>query len=150
MDNFDKIAIQLSFNTVFHILKNHQTVMSKNGKANIIRAIKFLDNVIRSIDSLRETPEQDNENIYYFVPNLKEIINIYKVNSKISEEEVIESKNHYLKIKKDLESLQQDPENFFSSPIDDTLETISKIKDIYSEDSNIVDRDFTLSEISWC
>ena len=148
MDNFDKIGLQVSFNTVFHILNTRQITMSENGKANIIRAIQFLDIVIRSIDSLRKTSGQDDEGIYFFVPNLKEIINISKTNPKTSEEKVIESKNHYLKVKTDLELLQQDPKTFFSSPIDDTLNTISKIIDIYSEDSYIVERDFTLSEVS--
>ena len=148
MDNFDKIGLQVSFNTVFHILNSRQLTMSENGKANIMRAIQFLDIVIRSIDSLRDTSERDNDNIYYFVPNLKEIINISKTNQKISREKINESKNHYLKVKADLESLQQDPKIFFSSPVDDTLKTISKIIDIYSEDSYIVESDFSLSEVS--
>ena len=149
MDYFDNTGLQVSFNTVFHILNTRQITMSENGKANIIRAIQFLDNVIRSIDSLRDTSDQNSESVYYFVPNLKEIINISKTSPKISREEVIESKNHYIKVKTDLESLQQDPQNFFSSfIIDDTLKTISKIKDIYSEDSYIVEKASALSEVS--
>ena len=148
MDFFDKTVLQVSFNTVFHILNTRQITMSENGKANIIRAIRFLDIVILSIDSLRETSEQDNESIYYFVPNLKEILNISKTTPKISNEKVIESKKLYLKVKSDLESLQHDPHIFFSTPIDDTLKTISKIIDIYSDDSYIVERDFTISEVS--
>ena len=148
MDNFDKVGLQVSFRTVFHILTTKQIAMTENGKANIIRAIQFLDIVIKSIDSLRKTSGQDNENIYFFVPNLVEIINITKTNPKISEEKVIESKNHYLKVKEKLELLQKDPRNFFSSPADDMINTISKIIDIYSEDPYIVERDFTFSEIS--
>ena len=150
MDHFDNIGLQVSFNTVLHILNTRQITMSENGKANIIRATKFLDDVIRSIDSLRDTSEQNNESVYYFVPNLREIINISKTSPqiKISREKVIESKNHYLKVKSDLESLQQDPQNFFSSSIDNTQKTISKILEIYSEDFYIVEKDSTLSEVS--
>ena len=148
MDNFDKIELQVSLNSVFHILKNRQTEMSENRKANLMWAIEFLDDVIKSIDSLKETSGQGNERIYYFVPNLKEIMNISKTSPEISKKEVIDSSDHYTKIRKDLESLLNDPRKFFLSPIDDTLETISKMRDIFSEDPYIVERDLTLSEVS--
>jgi hypothetical protein len=144
--NMNNTEIQVSFNTVLHIVKNRQITISKNGQANLKRSIHFLDTVIQSINSLGKYSEQNN--MYYFVPNLKEMINISKSDyQEISKDKIIEeSKNYFSKVKSNLELLQQDPRKLYSSPdVDSLKDTLSKILDIYSEVPHIVEGNFTLS-----
>jgi hypothetical protein len=148
MDSFENMSIQVSFNTVFHIVENKQTAISENGKANLDRSIQFLNNVIRSIDSLGKNSGSNTKDVFYFVPNLKEMINILENKSpEISEEKVQKSREHFFKVKSGLELLQQHPQEFYSSSDFRLLKTtIPKILDIYSEEPHIVERDFSLSE----
>jgi hypothetical protein len=145
MEYLNNTNIQVSFNTVLNMLNKKQTVISKNGRANIERSILFLDMVIKSIDSLDGGAEQDGKNIYYFVPNLKEMIGIS--GKKHSKDKMTESKNYFSEIKSGLELLQNNPEELYTLPEARVLkDAVSGIIDIYSEEPRIVERDFTLSE----
>jgi hypothetical protein len=95
MDLLDIYGIQASFDTVWHMIDRKQTDMTENNKANLERSIGFMDNVIKSIDSLSpNTPYNDKQGCYYFTPNLKEIINIpEKKTSNISMDVLNERKN---------------------------------------------------------
>jgi hypothetical protein len=146
MEYLNNTSIQVSFNTVLNMIDKKQTVLSENRKANIARSILFLNNVIKSIDSLGGGNGQEGKNIYYFVPNLKEMVDISK--KKRQKDKVTESRRYFSKVKSGLELLQKDPEKLYkSSSSTSTLkDTISRIIDIYSDEPCIVERDFTLSE----
>jgi hypothetical protein len=145
MEYLNNTSIQVSFNTVLNMINRKQTTISKNGMANLKRSILFLDTVIKSIDSLDGGFEQDGKNIYYFVPNLKEMIDISE--KRHHKDKVTESKRYFSEAKSGLELLKENPDELYMSPKAPVLQnTISRIIDIYSEEPHIVERDFTLSE----
>jgi hypothetical protein len=148
MDLLDRYSIQASFDTVRYLIDQKQAVMTENIKANLERSIGFMDNVIKSLDSLGSDTPNNGQDCYYFTPNLKEIINIpEKKNSKISKEVLNESKDYFCHIKSNLTLLQQKPQSFYSSgEVEELKHTIIKIINIYSEDSYIVEKNISLTE----
>lgn len=151
MELLNNLNIQVSFNAVRNILDKEMTPVSENGKANIQRSIQFLDTVIQSIDSLGMGTEEKS-NVYYFVPNLKEMITIstddQKIDQKIQKSKVAKSRKYFLGVKSNLELLQNDPQKLYSSSSksDSLMHSVSKIIDIYSGSTHIVERDITLPE----
>jgi hypothetical protein len=145
MEHLNNISIQVSFNTILGIINKKQRILSENGKANIKRSILFLDTVIKSLDSLGMNAEQSGKSMYYFVPNLKEMIGISE--KKRDKDKVTESLTYFSKAKTGLELLQSNPSKLYSSPDANALrDTVSRIIDIYSDAPCIVERDLTLSE----
>jgi hypothetical protein len=148
MDILDRYSIQASFDTVRHLIDRKQVAMTEHNKANLERSIGFMDNVIKSLDSLGPDTPNNRQDCYYFTPNLKEIINIPpKKTSKISKESLKDSKEYFCHIKTNLLLLQQEPQTFYSSPEAENLkDIIIKFINIYSEDSYIVEKNITLAE----
>jgi hypothetical protein len=148
MDLLDIYGIQASFDTVWHMIDRKQTDMTENNKANLERSIGFMDNVIKSIDSLGPTSYNDKQVCYYFTPNLKEIINIHeKKTSKISKEALNESKNYFFRMRSNLVLLQTEPRKFYASGEAENLKNIiSKIVNIYSDEPYIVEKNISLAK----
>jgi hypothetical protein len=148
MDLLDRYSIQASFDTVRHLIDRKQIAMTEHNKANLERSINFMDNVIKSLDSLGLDTSNNRQDCFYFTPNLREIINIpLKKTSKISKESLQDSKDYFCNIKTNLMSLQQEPQIFYSSPESENLkDIITKFIDIYSDDSYIVEKNISLTE----
>ncbi|MDR0452605.1 MAG: hypothetical protein LBH15_06135 [Treponema sp.] len=148
MDLLDRYGIQASFDTVRHLIDRKQAAMTSNNKANLEQSIGFMDNIIKSLDSLDSDGLNKGQTCYYFTPNLKEIISIYeKKNSKMSREMLNESKDYFCHIKSRLTLLQQEPQSFYSSGEAEAVkDIIIKIINIYSEDSYIVEKNISLTE----
>jgi hypothetical protein len=91
---------------------------------------------------------KDKQGCYYFTPNLKEIINIpEKKTSKISKDVLDESKNYFCQMKSNLALLQAEPQRFYASGEAENLkDIISKIINIYSDESYIVETSISLAE----
>ena len=145
MDTLDNYKIQVSFNTVRSLLEQKQFPINESGKANLQWSISFLKGVMQSIDSL-DTPK-NQENTYHFTPKLRDIINIKYNRSKISKEELDQSKIYFNEIRSHLEVMMNDPQKIYSSQknIEELKSVISQIMNIYAETPYIVENDFTLS-----
>jgi hypothetical protein len=149
MDLLDIYTVQASFDTVWHMIDRKQITMTENNKANLERSIGFMDNVIKSIDSLGPNAScNDKQGCYYFTPNLKEIIDIpEKKTAKISEDTLNESKNYFCQIKSNLALLQTEPQKFYASGEAENLkDIISKFINIYSDEPYIVEKNISLAE----
>ena len=148
MDLLDRYSIQASFDTVWHLIDQKQAAMTENNKANLKRSIGFMDNIIKSLDSLGSDTPNNRQGCYYFTPNLKEIINIpEKKTSKILKETLNDSKAYFCNVKSKLTLLQQEPQIFYLSGETEQLkDIIIKIINIYSEDSYIVEKNISLTE----
>jgi len=145
MDVLDSYKIQVSFDTVLFMLEQKQLPLNENAKVNLQRSISFLQGVMQSIDSLDIS--KNEEEIYYFTPKLRDIICIKNNKSKISENDINESKKYFNEIKSNLEIMMTDPGEIYSSPkeVDKLKNVISKIINVYTESPYIVENDFTLS-----
>jgi hypothetical protein len=148
MDLLDIYGIQASFDTVWHMIDREQIDMTENSKAKLERSIGFMDNVIKSIDSLGPNASYDNQGCYYFTPNLKEIISIpEKKISKISKDALNESKSYFSQVKSNLALLQTEPQKFYASGEAENLkDIIGKIINIYSDEPYIVEKNIALAE----
>jgi hypothetical protein len=149
MDSLDIYSVQASFDTVWHIIDRKQSSMTENNKANLKRSIGFMDQVIKSIDSLgSNTSDNGRQGCYYFTPNLKEIISIpEKKTAKISKETLSESKDYFCRIKSNLALLQAEPQKFYASEdVENLKDIIIKIINIYSDEPHIVEKNISLTE----
>jgi len=145
MDILDSYKLQVSFDTVRSMLEQKQYPINENGKANLQRSITFLYNVMQSIDSLDVS--NNEEKAYHFTPKLRDIIGIKYNKTKISKDDLNESKNYFNEIKSHLEIMMTDPQKIYSSPkdVNKLKDVISQIMDVYTENPYVVETDFTLS-----
>jgi len=127
------------------MLEQKQYPINENGKANLQRSITFLYNVMQSIDSLDVS--NNEEKAYHFTPKLRDIIGIKYNKTKISKDDLNESKNYFNEIKSHLEIMMTDPQKIYSSPkdVNKLKDVISQIMDVYTENPYVVETDFTLS-----
>jgi hypothetical protein len=149
MNLLDIYSVQASFDTVWHMIDRKQSAITENNKANLERSIGFMDQVIKSIDSLvPNTSYNGKQDCYYFIPNLKEIINIpEKKSAKISKDTLNESKNYFCRLKSNLMLLQTKPQEFYASGEAENLKNIIiKIINIYSVGPYIVEKNISLAE----
>jgi hypothetical protein len=145
MDFLESYKLQVSFDTVRHILEHKINPINENGKANLERSITFLEGVMQSIDSLGISKNEDKA--YYFTPKLRDIIGIKNNKLDISKDDLYERKNYFNEIKTNLEIMKTDPQKIYSSQKEMNIlkEVILQIMDVYSESPYIVENDFTLS-----
>jgi hypothetical protein len=145
MDVLDNYKIQVSFDTVRSMIEQKQFPLNENGKANLKRSISFLHGVTQSIDSLDVS--KNEEKAYHFTPKLRDIIGIKNNKTKISKDDLNESKKYFDEIKSHLEIMMTNPQEIYSSQknADKLKNVISQIMDVYAESTYVVEKDFTLS-----
>ncbi len=133
MKSLENLRYELSFNSIYSILKNQKIDSEQIFKVRVNDARNFFGEVINGLGSIASEGE------YHFVENLGEIVNAFGY-SDISRGNINKIINKFKKTVNQLDSLEKNPEKFYKTKDSKELAYLCKeLKGIYSEKINILE-----------
>ncbi len=111
MENLEEFRLQVIFDNIRHTLITSKTPLSPTSKAYLKEGLAFLDQLIRSLDTLGvDIYQSDITGVFQFVPNLKDVIEITEsLTTPLNREKLNSLKNYFTQIREQLADFDLNP-----------------------------------------
>jgi DNA-directed RNA polymerase subunit F len=136
MNATDRFEKQIIFGYIIDQVQCNKKNINKTGKIYITEGIEFLNEVRKGLEYIakKKFPEQEN---------LKEIYETISGKKKVSKKLILEVASQVKEVQSQLESLAENPEEFYKNTNTGKLLYIcKKIKDVYSIPNKLWDMDW--------